>query len=272
MTNLTKIWKNNCIRIREDDRYVCLTDMAKAVGKKVSHWNQLQATTAYIQALASVAGIPATELVTDIQGGIPEEQGTWAHPKVAIRFAQWVSPEFAIQVDTWIEELMTTGKVEFVEKLEQQFLPALPMPEVKEYVDLMGEVYGEGYKQRLLPVVLKKFHPHLPIVEPQPTEKVSVSAGEELLTPTQLAQELGLLYKTGSPNPQAVNKLMEELGYQEKGAPSASSGTAWSATQKAIDLKLCDRKPVDTNSRTQKDQLLWNRRILPILHAHTSFL
>lgn len=48
-------------------------------------------------------------------------------------------------------------------------------------------------------------------------------------------------------------------GYQTK------EDGAWNPTQKAIDANLADRKPVETNSRTQKDQLLWSEDIIDIL-------
>lgn len=53
-------------------------------------------------------GIPITTLLHVGAG----TTGTWAHPKIAIRFAQWCNVNFAIQVDFWIDELLTTGKVE----------------------------------------------------------------------------------------------------------------------------------------------------------------
>jgi hypothetical protein len=59
-----------------------------------------------------------------------------------------------------------------------------------------------------------------------------------------------------------VNKLLSGLGYQEK------IQGQWSATKKAIAANLCDRKPVDTNSRTQKDQLLWSADIALVLKEH----
>jgi KilA-N domain len=43
------------------------------------------------------------------QGGNPEEQGTWIHPKLATRFAIWLSDEFGYAVECWVEEWMTTA-------------------------------------------------------------------------------------------------------------------------------------------------------------------
>jgi hypothetical protein len=116
MSILAKSFNDRLIRIRQDDRYVSATDMAQACGKQFGHWNSLKSTTEYLQALESAIGIRRAELVEIHMGvevgGRPENQGTWLHPKVALRFAQWCSPHFAVQVDCWIDELLTTGKVQ----------------------------------------------------------------------------------------------------------------------------------------------------------------
>lgn len=109
--NVIKTWNGKTIRFRESDNYGCLTDMAKASGKNFGHWNENKATKEYLDALSSVIGKPITELLQVVQGGEPENQGTWADRKVCLRFAQWCSPDFAVQVDVWIEELMTKGSV-----------------------------------------------------------------------------------------------------------------------------------------------------------------
>lgn len=101
-------WDGKRIRIRAD-RYVCLTDMAKASKKKFQDWFRLESAKSYLSALSAKAGIPALDLVQVTKGGA--YPGTWGHPKVALRFAQWCSEEFAVQIDEWIDELLTTGTV-----------------------------------------------------------------------------------------------------------------------------------------------------------------
>lgn len=125
---LTKLWNQKTIRIRENDRYVCLTDIAKATGKFLADWNRLNGTTEYLQALERAMRIPIAELIDIKRGGLPQDQGTFANPKIALRFAQWCSAELAVQVDFWIDELLTTGKVELKPKqteLPQTYLDAL---------------------------------------------------------------------------------------------------------------------------------------------------
>jgi hypothetical protein len=109
-------YNGRSIRIRED-KYVCLTDMAMASGKKTNDWYRLKGTESYLATLSAIAGIPVTDnhagssCLIEVITGIGVEQATWGHPKVAIRFAQWCSDDFAIQVDFWIDELMTVGTV-----------------------------------------------------------------------------------------------------------------------------------------------------------------
>jgi hypothetical protein len=116
VASIVKSYKGREIRIREDE-YVCLSDMATANGKLFADWHRLKTTQSYLTKLSAVTGIPITDnhagfsLISVIQG-IGVEQGTWGHRKVALRFAQWCSDDFAIQVDFWIDELLTTGKVE----------------------------------------------------------------------------------------------------------------------------------------------------------------
>lgn len=121
MTEIQKIWNKKTVRIRKEDRYVCLTDIAKASGKKLNDWSRQESTSEYLQALEQVTGIPATQLI-EVQNGKP----TYAHPKVALRFAQWCSPRLAVQVDFWIDELLTEGKIEINPKtkneLEEQLI------------------------------------------------------------------------------------------------------------------------------------------------------
>lgn len=46
-------------------------------------YRRLNNTEAFLGELSSVMGIPITDLVVSIQGGVPELQGTWVHPDIA---------------------------------------------------------------------------------------------------------------------------------------------------------------------------------------------
>ncbi len=108
VSSIVKSYQGREIRINPQTQYVCLTDMATANGKLFAHWMELKGTNEYLKAFELAIGIPIATLLHVGEG----TTGTWAHPKIAIRFAQWCSVEFAIQVDFWIDELLTTGKVE----------------------------------------------------------------------------------------------------------------------------------------------------------------
>lgn len=122
MTNLIKSWNNRQIRIRAD-RYVSLTDMAQAAGKLFADWNRAKASKSYLETLSRSMGIPIDQLIQINEStGDNDSRGTWGHPKVAIRFAQWCSDEFAVQVDIWIDELLTTGVVQVKRGKQNQSL------------------------------------------------------------------------------------------------------------------------------------------------------
>lgn len=111
-----KNYNGRSIRIRED-KYVCLTDMAVASGKRYHDWSHLKGTVEYLTEFSELTGIIANDLITTSDNTVANEhRGTWGHPKVALRFAQWCSVKFAIQVDFWIDELLTTGSVSIVPK------------------------------------------------------------------------------------------------------------------------------------------------------------
>lgn len=101
---------------REEDGYVNATALCKSAGKQFSDYSRMETTKAFISELSAVTGIPVTDsdagndgissvrgiprtgLIHSRQGGTPQEQGTYVHPKVAIHLAQWLSPKFAVFV------------------------------------------------------------------------------------------------------------------------------------------------------------------------------
>lgn len=105
----TRVWNGVQIQRRPSDGYVNATGMCQAGGKLWKNYHQNHRTKAYITALASVAGNPATGnhgLIQAIQGGRPELQGTWIHPRLAVDLARWISPAFAVWMDGWFLEVV----------------------------------------------------------------------------------------------------------------------------------------------------------------------
>ncbi len=80
--------------------------MCKIAGKKMNDYTRLAFTQEYLKALSTDTGIPVSKLLQQVKGGIPEIQGTWVHPQIAIHLAQWLSPEFSVQVTKWVFEWM----------------------------------------------------------------------------------------------------------------------------------------------------------------------
>ena len=90
--------------------YVNLTEVAKAFPKKnLTQIVNSQEIREYCESLSKLQNYSLADLLIVKRGG--NNNGTWAHQKVALRVAQKLSSEFAVRVDTWIEELLTTGSV-----------------------------------------------------------------------------------------------------------------------------------------------------------------
>ena len=94
---------------RAKDGYINATAMCKAANRQFKHYNENATTKAFAAALSAEVGIPTSELIQSVSGGIPELQGTWVHPQVAIHLAQWLSPQFAVQVTQWVFEWISGG-------------------------------------------------------------------------------------------------------------------------------------------------------------------
>ena len=128
MTNLTILdFQSSNIRFENRDGrvWVSLTDMAKASGKLLGNWNQLNSTKEFLYALESDIGYPISET---IKGGVPSKQGTWAIEEVAIEFAGWCSVQFKIWTLRQIKTLMSQGYV----ALPQTQQPKLPAHKLAE--------------------------------------------------------------------------------------------------------------------------------------------
>ncbi len=87
-----------------NDGWINATDIAAKFGKVPNEWVRLPETIAYIQALEGRYGkIPyvKTSKARKDRGG-----GTWLHPKLAVRFARWLSVDFEIWCDEQIDALI----------------------------------------------------------------------------------------------------------------------------------------------------------------------
>jgi hypothetical protein len=98
---------------RETDGYVNATQICKAhleitgERKDTSNWLQTKMAQSAINKLSLVTGIPVTELIEVKQGG--KYQGTWIHPRLAVRFTMWVNDDFSLFVEDWIHSWLGSG-------------------------------------------------------------------------------------------------------------------------------------------------------------------
>ncbi|MGB3789349.1 MAG: KilA-N domain-containing protein [Phormidesmis sp.] len=105
------------IEQRIADGYINLNQMATATGKRIDNWTRLQSTKELIAEFDSQIAssdpreqLPALITVTSGIEGQRGGGGTWAHPDIAVQFAQWCSPTFALLVSRWVREWMTSGR------------------------------------------------------------------------------------------------------------------------------------------------------------------
>ncbi len=99
---------------KENDGYVNATELCKvhriATGerKDPSEWLRLKSSQSAMEKLSDVTGIPVTSLF-DIVVGKGKHQGTWIHPRLAVRFAMWVNDDFSLQVEDWVHRWLSSG-------------------------------------------------------------------------------------------------------------------------------------------------------------------
>jgi hypothetical protein len=120
---------------RAKDGYVNLTAMAKTHGKKINHFLALNQTKDYLEALSADTGIPASELLVVQKGGVPELQGTWAHPDVSIKFAAWLSPQLEVWAMRTLRQVIN-GEIPIPHI--SQLLPSLVLPQAKNWTERFG--------------------------------------------------------------------------------------------------------------------------------------
>ena len=102
---------------RGDDGYINATALSTAhkqkTGKRkdVADWLKLEKTKEDLEHLFSITGIPVIQLYQAIGGSPANGGGTWIHPKLAVRFAVWLSSEFGFAVECWVENWLSQGAI-----------------------------------------------------------------------------------------------------------------------------------------------------------------
>lgn len=88
------------------DAFFNATVAAKAFGKTPKDWLRTEDTKSYIDAVRRKCLTEQNQIVKVVQGGSPDEQGTWLHPKLGIAFARWLNPDFAVWADEQVETIL----------------------------------------------------------------------------------------------------------------------------------------------------------------------
>ena len=81
--------------------------MAKPFGKLPAKFMNTDQTKQYISVLEEKYGSIDIPIVVVKNGG--NQPGTWAHQKLALKFAAWLNPEFELWVYDRVEELLRDG-------------------------------------------------------------------------------------------------------------------------------------------------------------------
>lgn len=85
-----------------DDGMVNATLLCKRGGKQFAHWTEGSKTKIFLKTLSAELGVDIETLMSVSRGG--SKRGSWVHPRVATRIAQWISEEFAVKATGWIED------------------------------------------------------------------------------------------------------------------------------------------------------------------------
>ncbi|MEG3881789.1 KilA-N domain-containing protein [Microcoleus sp. herbarium7] len=105
------------VEFLRSDAYCNLNDIAKPFGKRVNNWMRLKSTQSLFEAFRQDPSYNGAkpfydrDLRSESTGKFVPGGGTFAHPDIAIQFAQWCSPAFALWVSRQIRHLLTYGEV-----------------------------------------------------------------------------------------------------------------------------------------------------------------
>ncbi len=101
MNSIKHDYKGITINQRPQDGYINLNEMAQATNKRVDNWLQNKSTKNLIAEFEKQKNTALITTPTNTKYG----GGTWAHPDIAIVFAQWCSrPNFVLMVASWVNE------------------------------------------------------------------------------------------------------------------------------------------------------------------------
>ena len=102
-------YKGQAVRFNGDG-WLHATEIAERFGKKPAHWLELDTTGEYIRRLShrmAESNIGKSDItLVKTRRGNTATSGTWLHPKLAVKFARWLSVDFEIWCDEQVDALL----------------------------------------------------------------------------------------------------------------------------------------------------------------------
>lgn len=108
MTALMKFEFNGEGHSFDEQGWFNATEAAKRFDKRPIDWLRLPETEKYISAMCRKSKVRLSHFVKTRRGGSTSTRGTWLHPKLAVRFAQWLDVDFAVWCDETIDQIIRT--------------------------------------------------------------------------------------------------------------------------------------------------------------------
>jgi hypothetical protein len=103
MNALVKAEYDGFIVTFDERGWINATAIAEKYGKRPVDWIRLDETQAYLKALAKALGISEPKSLIRAK----RNSGTWLHPKLGVRFGQWLDVNFAVWCDLQIDALLS---------------------------------------------------------------------------------------------------------------------------------------------------------------------
>lgn len=94
----------------QDDGWFNAKEVAAKFGKRPNDWLALDETREYIAALDAISNTSQNGIWHRAKRG--NNGGTWLHPKLAVRFAQWLDVKFAVWCDMQIDSILHKKLIE----------------------------------------------------------------------------------------------------------------------------------------------------------------
>ena len=263
---------------RKEDGYVCLTDMARATGKKVAHYFELKSTNAYLEGLTTDIGITISALVETTKGGDQvDEQGTWAYPEIAIDFAKWCSVPFRIWANRTLRLLIEKKEVQV--EVETAPLGLAPAEKAKLAIEIVKEAFEDlefgsnpqQSKSLKAGIILSTAQEACPELASSlvPAQKFLAATNtvdtEDVvwLTPTSLGKRLGI-------SAVKVNRQLRDMGLQVNNRKPAKGEPSWLPTERGKKYSSMTAATGGNGDMTTYQHLKWSERVLELFDREVS--